>query len=79
MAIDIYKIVTDRILAQLEKGVVPWRRPWQGSEPINYITRKPYRGINLLLLDGGEYISFKQCKEKGGHVRKGEKGFMIVF
>ncbi len=46
----VYEIVTQRILAMLEKGVIPWRRPWKGSAPQNLITRKPYRGINAFIL-----------------------------
>jgi antirestriction protein ArdC len=77
-----YQIVTDRILEQLDKGIIPWKKTWVGSPPINYVTRKPYQGINRLLLSqncGGEYLTFNQCKELGGFVKKGEKGHMIVF
>ena len=80
MSINLYEVITQKIIEQLEKGVIPWRRPWSGNEPINYISRKTYRGINLMLLPfGGEYLSFKQCKDLGGSVRKGEKGYMIIF
>ena len=80
MAFNIYEAVTQRIIEQLEKGVIPWRKTWHGSEPINYITRKPYRGINLLLLPyGGEWLTYKQAKDCGGNVKKGEKASMIVF
>ena len=80
MAINLYEVVTQKILDQLEKGVIPWRKTWNGSKPINYITRKPYRGINTLLLPfGGEYLTFKQCKDLGGSIRKGEKANMIIF
>ena len=79
MSFNIYEAVTDRILAQLEAGTIPWRKPWTGSAPINYITRKPYRGINAMLLDDGEYLTYKQAKDCGGQVRKGEKSSMIVF
>ena len=40
---------------------------------------KPYRGINTMLLDGGEYATFKQIKEAGGKVKKGEKSHLVVF
>jgi antirestriction protein ArdC len=79
-AVNVYELVTCRILADLEKGVIPWRKPWSGSAPINYVTRKPYRGTNLWLLPhGGEYLTFKQCQECGGKVRKGEKSQIIIF
>jgi antirestriction protein ArdC len=80
MAFNIYEKVTNRIIAQLENGVIPWRKPWKGSYPINYVSRKQYHGVNLLLLPfGGEYLTFKQAKEAGGNVKKGEKSHMIVF
>jgi len=80
MSINIFQIVTDRIIEQLENNVIAWRRQWQGGVPVNYITQKPYNGINLLLLPyGGEWLTFKQVQEVGGTVRKGEKSSMIVF
>jgi antirestriction protein ArdC len=80
ISVNIYEMVTNRILEQLKNGVIAWRKTWSGAEPINYISRKPYRGINLLLLPyGGEYLTFKQCKDAGGNVKKGEKSHMIVF
>lgn len=80
MAVNVYEIVTNRIIEQLEKGVIPWRKDWRGSAPMNYVSRKPYRGINTLLLPhGGEYLTFKQCKERGGKVKAKEKSHVIVF
>ena len=80
MSINVYELVTQRILDQLEKGIIPWRKPWQGGEPINFITRKTYRGVNLLLLPyGGEWLTFKQAKDSGGNVKRGEKSSLIVF
>lgn len=83
---DLYQTVTDKITAQLEAGTVPWHRPWGLSEvaPRNYISKKPYKGINTLLLGMSEYASpfwmtFKQAQSKGGQVRKGEKSTLIVF
>ena len=78
---DVYGIVTDRIIKALEEGTVPWQKPWIGSgKAINYVTRKPYKGINTLLLDQpGEYLTFKQCTSLGGKVKKREKAQMIVF
>lgn len=75
----VYEKVTQRIIEQLQEGVVPWRKPWKGQSAANWITQKPYRGINRLLLDGGEYISFKQCSEHKGKVKKGAKSNFIVF
>lgn len=85
MANSVYDFVTNKIIEQLEKGNIPWQKPWVGSRPINYITRKPYRGINLFLLDkGGEYITFNQISElrkKNPDIKlkKGCKRYMVVF
>ena len=80
---NVYELVTQRIIDQLEAGVIPWRKPWKGSgggAPINYVSRKPYRGINLLLLPkDGEWLTFKQAGDAGGHVKAGEEGSMVVF
>jgi antirestriction protein ArdC len=77
---DLYEAVTERIIAQLEAGVVPWHKPWRGSAAINYVSRKAYRGINTLLLpQGGEYLTFKQALDVGGNVRKGEKSSIVIF
>jgi len=79
---NVYKIVTDRIIAKLKQGVVPWRKPWVNGQPpvaVNWTTQKPYRGINQWLLEPGEYATFKQIAEAGGRVRKGEKAQIVVF
>lgn len=82
---DVYQIVTERIVAMLEEGTVPWRKPWnsQTGVPRN-LDGRPYRGINLMLLGMSGYsspywLTFKQAQERGGSVKKGEKGTMIVF
>ena len=80
--IDVYQMVTDRIIAQLENGTVPWRQPWlvRGWAPVNWITQRPYRGINRFLLPpGGEYATFLQIQKAGGRVKKGEKGCIVVL
>lgn len=78
----VYSYVTEEIIRQLEKGVIPWKKPWNTKEnpAINYVTRKPYRGINVLLLSkAGEYLTFKQVQQLGGKVKKGSKSHMVVF
>ena len=77
---NIYEIVTGKIVQKLELGVVPWRMPWNpNGQPVNWKTQKPYRGINTMILDAGEYATFKQIQEAGGKVKKGEKGNIVVF
>lgn len=75
----VYEYVTQKIISQLERGVIPWRKPWVGTPAINYVTRKPYRGINSIMLEPGEYLTFKQIKEHGGFIKKGAKAQMVVF
>ena len=82
MAINIYKMVTDRIISELEQGRIPWEKPWTGTGDGAWSrsTGKPYSFLNQLLLGKpGEYLTFKQCQEAGGHVRKGEKSSICVF
>ncbi len=87
---NLYQTVTDRILASLKEGIIPWEKPWQaptfagGNFPRNFRTGKPYRGVNVFLLWSTPYsapfwLTYKQAQELGGTVRKGEKGTAIVF
>lgn len=85
---DVYQAVTDRIIAALEQGTVPWRRPWRTAPgagiPINARTGRPYRGVNVLLLELAGYSdprwgTFKAWKEQGASVRKGEKGTAVIL
>lgn len=83
---NIYDQVTQRIIALLEKGTIPWRKPWtvQTGLPRNLITKKPYRGINTFLLHSMKYespfwLTYRQAMELGGYVRKGEKSCPVVF
>lgn len=78
-------MVTDRIIEELEKGVIPWHKPWTGvaladGGAVNYVSRKPYSFLNQMLLGrSGEYLTFKQVKELGGSVKKGAESQMVVF
>ena len=75
-------MVTDRIIAEMEKGIIPWQKPWNGGECcISHTTGKPYSWLNQLMLGGkvGEWLTFKQCKAEGGNVKRGEKGSPVVF
>jgi antirestriction protein ArdC len=82
---DVYQVVTDRIIMLLESGTIPWRRPWKGGEPPqNLVSRKPYRGINVFLLNATRFgspfwLSFRQVQSIGASVRKGEHAFPVVF
>jgi antirestriction protein ArdC len=82
---DVYSVVTNRIIEHLEKGVIPWRQTWaKAGLPKNLITGKNYRGINVWLLNSLNYsqnsfLTFKQVKDLGGSVKKGEKAQEVVF
>lgn len=82
MGKSVYEMVTERIIDQLENGVIPWEKPWTGikSGAYNRISKKPYSLLNQMLLNhDGEYATFKQWQDLGGHVRKGEKSEIVVF
>ncbi|KZE78127.1 antirestriction protein [Paenibacillus elgii] len=79
MSNKVYEIITNRMIQLLEKGVVPWRRPWRVGDAVSWRTQKAYRGINTILLEPGEYATFKQVAEAGGKVKKGEQGQIVVF
>jgi len=81
MSFDIYAEITNRIIAQLEKGIIPWRKPWiTAGAAVSYTTGKPYSLLNQIMLGRpGEYLTWSQIKERGGSVRKGEKASMVVF
>jgi hypothetical protein len=90
----IYQRVTDRIVADLEAGVRPWFKPWNAEHAAGRITRplrwngQPYSGINVVMLwseavERGYaapiWMTFKQVIELGAHVRKGERGSLVVY
>ena len=82
MSANIYQIVTDRICEQLNRGIIPWNRPWTGvaDGAISYTTRKPYSLLNQMLLgEDGEYITFNEVTKLGGKIKKGAKSQMVVF
>lgn len=82
MSINVYELVTNRIIEQLENNIIPWEKPWSGTidGAFNRVSKKPYSILNQMLLKyDNEYASFKQWKDLGGHIRKGEKSEIVVF
>lgn len=89
----IYQEITDRIIAELEQGRVPWVQPWGKAKagiglPRNAATDRTYSGINILILWGAvietgyaaqNWLTFRQALSLGGHVRKGERGTTVVY
>jgi len=92
---DVYAEIVDSIISQLEKGCAPWRQPWrtdvaaEGNHvPHNAATGRRYNGINVLQLwavaaaqgyASHGWLTFKQARELGGTVRKGETGTPVVY
>jgi antirestriction protein ArdC len=81
-----YDRITDRITALLEQGTVPWQKPWKARTglPRNFVSKNPYRGINVFLLlammyESPFWLTFRQVSQLGGSVRKGEKACPVVF
>ncbi|UVC15147.1 ArdC family protein [Mesorhizobium onobrychidis] len=89
---SLYQEITDRIVAELERGTVPWVKPWGTAKadlglPRNAATQRRYSGINILILWGAviersypsqNWLTFRQALALGGNVRKGERGTTIV-
>ncbi len=91
---DVYGRITDQIVSHLEQGVRPWVRPWNAEHAAGRINRplrhdgKPYSGINVLSLWASAmaqnfaapiWMTFKQAAELDAHIRKGEKGSLVVY
>ena len=92
--VDLYAKITDRIVADLEKGVRPWVQPWSAANTTGRITRplrhngEPYSGMNVLLLwsegmargySAPIWMTYKQATELGAHVRKGETSATVIY
>ena len=87
---DLYQAVTDAIVAELERGLKPWKRPWRTTGaglPLRH-NGQPYRGINTLVLwmamtargyTSPYFMTYRQAQELGGQVRKGEKATTVTY
>lgn len=82
---DAYQVITDRILTKMQGGAIPWQKPWHTfGAPRNYASGHVYTGINAMLLhflsDGLPlFMTFKQAQQLGGSIRKGAKGFPVIY
>lgn len=89
---DVAAEITAKILTELKQGVLPWRKPWDGARTGLALPRRatgePYRGVNVLILWSASlsrgyvspyWLTFKQAVKLGAHVRKGERGEIVVF
>ncbi|SMO89106.1 Antirestriction protein ArdC [Saccharicrinis carchari] len=86
----VYDIINEKIFSQLEKGTIPWHKPWKSFDndgnfvpPQNFVSRIPYKGINFVLLlnlyEQPYYLTWKQIQSLGGQIIKGEKSLPVVF
>ncbi len=79
---NIYEDITKKIVLSLSRGEIPWHKRWCSpvDGKVNYVSRRSYGGVNLLLLESpGEYLTFNQCKSLGGNVRKGEQSHTVYL
>lgn len=86
---NVYDLVTERIIEQMNKGIIPWHKPWSivangntngTNSAINYVTRKAYSPLNQMLLgESGEYLTWKQIESLKGKVKKGANSRIVVF
>ncbi len=89
---DIAADITQKILTELERGVLPWKKPWDGARTGIVLPRRaggePYRGVNVVMLWSASisagyaspyWLTFKQAAKLGAHVRKGERGEIVVY
>lgn len=82
---DVYTIVTNRIIELLKKGTIPWKRPWsEAGLPQNFVTRRVYRGLNVMLLaslgyEQNYFLTYSQIKELGASVKKDEQSHIVVY
>lgn len=86
MTISVYELITNRIIEELEKGSVPWQKPWSGGtgSAKNLISKKPYQGINQIMtglqaFESEYWLTFNQCKKLKGSIKKGSKSTMVIF
>ena len=77
------EIITEKFIEALNKGVIPWQKPWKVFDLCNGVSKKGYRGINQFLLrmvaSDDFFFTFNQIKELGGRIKKGAKSHMVVY
>jgi antirestriction protein ArdC len=87
---SVHRLVTDRMIAALERGTVPWQKPWNAGDgrPTSMTTGQPYRGVNVFLLGlaaaeegyrSRYWGTYRQITQLGGQVRRGEHSTLVVF
>jgi antirestriction protein ArdC len=81
---EIYNQISEKIITKIKEGVLPWRKSWKHGLPMNFISKRPYTGINFLSLLMNDfaspyYLSFLQCREKNGLINACENGNLVIY
>jgi len=81
---NVYQIVTEQVIEQLQQGVAPWRKPWSSALPCNLLSQKAYRGMNVFFLatqgfESKYWLTFNQCAKLGGRIKPGSKSTFVTF
>jgi antirestriction protein ArdC len=90
MSDTIHRIVTERMIAALERGTIPWRKPWhaEAGRPRSMNSGRPYRGVNVFLLGltaaeqgyaSPYWGTYRQISNLGGQIRRGERSTLVIF
>ena len=80
-----YQVVTDKVVELLEKGTVPWQKPWKpGMTPTNFKSGRHYKGINMFLLsimgfESPYWLTLHQANKLGGRIKGGQKSVPVIF
>lgn len=80
----VYDLITTKIIELLDKGIIPWKRPWNVPMPQNFVSKREYQGVNVLLLsfagfNSPYWLTYKQAKDLGGHIKAGAKGLPVIY
>lgn len=82
---NMYDVINNMIMNKLQNGKMPWKQTWNDIGPArNYVSKKPYRGINALILNSTEvefplFLTFLEVKELGGSIKKGSKSIEVIY
>jgi antirestriction protein ArdC len=82
---NMYEVINNLIVDKLQNGKMPWKQTWSSFGPArNYVSKKPYRGINALILNNTDceyplFLTFLQVKELGGYLKKGSKSIEVIY
>ena len=81
---NVYEVLTEKVIQSLESGEVPWRKPWSSALPCNLLSQKPYRGFNVFMLatqgyESKYWLTLNQANKLGGKIKGGSKSSLVTF